>query len=66
MPRCDPTWWTGAGTKRLHPREAGGARQYPYNGKRARTERGEGGRPWFAEIVDDSGKRTKVGVPGTD
>ena len=44
----------------MHAREGGGARQYPYNGKRARTDRGEGGRPWFAEIVDDSGKRTKV------
>lgn len=35
---------------------ATGARQYPYNSKKARTD----GRPWFAEIVDDSGKRTKV------
>lgn len=43
-----------AGNKRVHPRETG-ARQYPYNGKKARTERA-----WFAEIVDDSGKRTKV------
>jgi len=43
----------------VHPRETA-ARQYPYNGKKARTERGESGRPWFAEIVDDSGKRTKV------
>jgi hypothetical protein len=46
--------------KRLHARESGGPRQYPYNGKKARTERGDSGRPWFAEIVDDSGKRTKV------
>jgi hypothetical protein len=37
-----------------------GARQYPFNGKKARTERGDSGRPWFAEIVDDAGKRTKV------
>ena len=39
---------------------ASGARQYPFNGKKARTERGDSGRPWFAEIVDDAGKRTKV------
>ena len=29
--------------------------QHPDNGKKARTERRESGRPWFAEIVDDSG-----------
>eukprot|EP00960_Hanusia_phi_P032702 750010-Hanusia_phi.AAC.3 len=40
------------GVKRNHPR--GGASQYPYNGKKARIS------PFFAEIVDDTGKRTRV------
>lgn len=34
--------------------------QFPYNGKRARTVPSNDTRPFFAEIVDDSGKRTKV------
>lgn len=46
------------GVKRGHSR--GGPQQFPYNGKKARTSGGSEGRPFFAEIVDDSGKRTRV------
>ena len=44
------------GAKRSHP--PGGARQYPHNAKKQRMA--EAGRPFFAEITDDSGRRTRV------
>jgi hypothetical protein len=50
---------SAAGVKRIHRGGAAGAQQFPYNGKRARIGV-DSVRPFFAEIVDDSGKRTRV------
>ena len=44
------------GYKRSHP--PGGARQYPLHAKKPRVT--EASRPFFAEITDDSGRRTRV------